>query len=249
MGRVDNLGGAADVGLRVARLRGERGLTYRELEEATASAGNRVSASTLWRIENGDPPPKVSVDDLVTLCRVFDVTPDDMLTSADEIDRREAKRLSDEMVRAFEECLRAAQRIFEIGAELSTLVTSERGLDIFDASLFQFAPNVEHIHPYVRDEFGGLLSEIGDAGTRYKDRHANRAGREQQIRERLDYLNAKLERDLHAWQASPFVPQRDHTTDAELDELRDDLATYPERMKQFAAWEADHPLKVNGVEL
>jgi len=249
---VDFMGGAVDMGLRVASLREQRGWTYRDLEEKTGSAGRRVSASVLYRIEKGAQeghPQKVSLEDFVALCRVFGITPDDMLTSAAEIDRKEAKRLSDEMVSAFEECLRAAQRIFEIGAELSTLVTSERGLDIFDASLFQFAPNVEHIHPYVRDEFGGMLAEIADAGTRYKDRHANREGREQQIRERLDYLNAKLERDLHAWQASPFVPQRDHATDAELDELRDDLATYPERMKQFAAWEAGHPLKVNGVEL
>ena len=168
MERVDNLGGAADVGLRVARLRGEQGLTYRELEEATASAGNRVSASTLWRIENGDPPPKISVDDLVTLCRVFDVTPDDILTSAAELEWREVKRLSGEITRAYGECLGAAQRLYMLGEELQTLIArdGERGAQIAEAVQYQWTwPNMAHVHPFVRDAIVDRLRRLRLAGS------------------------------------------------------------------------------------
>ena len=164
---MDNLGGAADVGLRLARLRGERDWTYRELEEATENAGNRVSASTLWRIENGDPPPKISVNDLVTLCRVFDVTPDDILTLAAEIEWREVKRLSEEMTRAYEECLGAAQRLYMLGEELQTLKykDGDRGAQIAEAVGYQFTwPNMAHIHPFVRDAMVDRLRQLRLAG-------------------------------------------------------------------------------------
>jgi len=164
---MDFLGGAADVGLRVGRLREQRGWTYRDLEEATKRTGHRVSASVLYRIERGaqdDRPQRVSVDDLVALCRALDLTPDEMLTSADEIDRREAKRLSAELSDAFDECLRGAQRVYDLGAELEGIRTRDRGrgAEILKASFYQFQPDVTSsaLHPFVLNEIASPLVQV-----------------------------------------------------------------------------------------
>ena len=164
---MDFIGGAVDVGLRVAALREQRGWTYRDLAEKTEKAGRRVSTSVLYRIEKGAQeghPQKVSLDDFVALCRVFDVSPDDMLTSADEIDRREAQRLSAELSKAFDACLRGAQRVYDLGAELEEIRTRDRGrgADVVTASFYQFQPDVtsSSLHPYVLNEIANPLVEL-----------------------------------------------------------------------------------------
>lgn len=89
---MDAWGSNDDVADRLRRERTRRGLSYRALAERMARAGCEIDPSALQRIEKGTAPgkprPKIGVDELVALCRVFDLTPADMLSSTDsEVDK------------------------------------------------------------------------------------------------------------------------------------------------------------------
>ncbi|MFE0720212.1 helix-turn-helix domain-containing protein [Streptomyces rochei] len=59
--------------------RERRGWSTAELARHVSSAGVSMSQSAVWRIENGEPRRKISVDELVAFARVFNKTIDDLL--------------------------------------------------------------------------------------------------------------------------------------------------------------------------
>src|SRR5690348_16348038 len=91
--RARTIASEANLAARIARERGERGLSYESLAKAMADVGCPIDKSALHRIEKGRPPRKVSVDELVALSRVFQTAIDELLLPPDLIDQRRALEL------------------------------------------------------------------------------------------------------------------------------------------------------------
>jgi transcriptional regulator with XRE-family HTH domain len=250
---MDFLGGAADVGLRVGRLREERGWTYRDLEEATERTGHRVSASVLYRIERGaqdDRPQRVSVDDLVALCRAFDLTPDQMLTSAEALDFREGERLLAVLAESAGTFWVSAQAAFvaaaEVGAKFGGDARDHEVGDYVMNKLQHDLPNPDLVHPTVVGILRPRLSEVMTEGLMYSVRAHDRAER---MVKAMDDL-AERERQLIR-----LVAQ--HGEDSELARLGQEVVRASQSVVESSErvitmlmqWETDHPIATHGEEI
>ncbi|MCY0926924.1 helix-turn-helix domain-containing protein [Streptomyces sp. H27-H1] len=78
------LAGEANVAAHVQLERELRGWSTAELARQVTAAGCPLSQSAVWRIENGEPPRKISVDELVAFAKVFGKPIEQLLEPVDE---------------------------------------------------------------------------------------------------------------------------------------------------------------------
>lgn len=129
------IGSTEDLAKRVQREREARGLTYRGLADAMRDQGCSIQASALQRLESGYPNapakrPKVGVDELAALCRVFGTTPGDLLTPIELVGQMQAQRLIERTVEAVQALWGSASSLYEVARELGELVATEDGQDV-----------------------------------------------------------------------------------------------------------------------
>lgn len=79
----------AHVARNIRREREQRGLTYERLAEKMTEAGCPMHGSAVYKIENSDPPRRITVNELVTFARVFGVALEDLLVPVEVAARRE----------------------------------------------------------------------------------------------------------------------------------------------------------------
>lgn len=129
---MDLLGGNDDVADRIRRERERRGWTYRELADRMSAEGCTVAASTLHRMENGSGPskarPKIGVEELVAACRVFGLTPEELLMPAELFGQRRAQNLIDSVAAAAAELWASADRLHSTFRELAQFDDADVGL-------------------------------------------------------------------------------------------------------------------------
>jgi transcriptional regulator with XRE-family HTH domain len=68
-----------NIAARVTHEREDRGWTYDELSKRMTDAGCSVAVSSLNRLERGNPPRRISVDELFAFAEVFDLSIFDMM--------------------------------------------------------------------------------------------------------------------------------------------------------------------------
>lgn len=73
---------------RIARERQERGWSYEVLATHMTQAGCPLDQSAIYKIERGDPPRRITVDELVGYCRSFGLTVSQMLDPSGEAEER-----------------------------------------------------------------------------------------------------------------------------------------------------------------
>jgi transcriptional regulator with XRE-family HTH domain len=96
---IDSEANLAD---RIAYERRRRHLSYEGLAALMTDEGCAIQGSAIYKIEKGDPPRRVTVDELVALTRVFDVkTTDELLKSMKLIEEEEAEALLTELNEEF----------------------------------------------------------------------------------------------------------------------------------------------------
>lgn len=105
-------------------------MTLEGLAKRMTDAGCAIQASAIYKIEQGDPPRRITVDELVGFARVFGTTPEDLLTAPELRASKRIAPLLDEwrnlMDRRHERVrmeLEDSGRIAEIRAEIGQLVT------------------------------------------------------------------------------------------------------------------------------
>jgi transcriptional regulator with XRE-family HTH domain len=78
------------------RVRWERegkGMTYEGLAGRMAAAGCAIQPSALYKIEKNDPPRRITVDELVALAQVFEVSIPELLLPHEVVADRDLRRL------------------------------------------------------------------------------------------------------------------------------------------------------------
>lgn len=106
----------ANLARRIARVRQERGQSYETLAELMTSAGCAIAGSSIYKIEKGTPPRRVSVDELVALSEIWGLTIEDLLQPVDLLDQKRAQEIALELpkhLRAFQEALAEGVRAYE----------------------------------------------------------------------------------------------------------------------------------------
>lgn len=95
--RARSIGDEANLALRMARERKAAGLSYEGLAKLMTDAGCGVQGSAIYKIEKGDPPRRVAVNELVALATVLGKSVDDLLTPIEVLDNQRAKELVKEL--------------------------------------------------------------------------------------------------------------------------------------------------------
>ncbi len=95
MPRVNPLrptGNETSLARRIAAERERRGWSFEGLAKRMGDAGFSIQASAIFKIEKGNPPRRITVDELVGFAKVFDLSVDEMLTAEEIRLTRDAQR-------------------------------------------------------------------------------------------------------------------------------------------------------------
>jgi transcriptional regulator with XRE-family HTH domain len=92
--------GESNLARRIAYERKRRGWSAENLAQRMGEAGCPLDQSAIWKIENGDPPRRITYDEALGFAVVFGLSLDELSTSLELALAREAQRLFDEYDRA-----------------------------------------------------------------------------------------------------------------------------------------------------
>jgi transcriptional regulator with XRE-family HTH domain len=87
------LGCEANVARRVADERSYRGWTYEGLARRVTDAGCPIQASAIYKIEKGNPPRRISVDELVGFASAFGLPVTALLETPEQVAERQVREL------------------------------------------------------------------------------------------------------------------------------------------------------------
>jgi transcriptional regulator with XRE-family HTH domain len=91
--RRRSIEGESNLARRVQREREYRGMSYEALAKAMTAAGCSIQASAIFKIEKGDPPRRITVDELVAFADVFEVEVADLLTPVEVLRTERGKKI------------------------------------------------------------------------------------------------------------------------------------------------------------
>jgi transcriptional regulator with XRE-family HTH domain len=152
----------ANLARRIAFERERRGLSYDALAKLMTDAGCSMQGSAIFRIEKGEPPRRVTVDELVTFGEVLELSIDDLLMPLELFRKKRARRVVEKIEAASAAMVAAAETMRSGWVELERLA-----LD--DAELSQYAH--EHL---AGGDWSMMFDRIGES-----------VGQDKHIRERV----------------------------------------------------------------
>lgn len=95
--RLRSIEGEANLAKRVQREREYRGLSYEALAKAMTNAGCKIQGSAIFKIEKGEPPRRITVDELIALADVFEVSVENLLTPVEVLRTQRGQELLKEI--------------------------------------------------------------------------------------------------------------------------------------------------------
>lgn len=104
--------------------RQERGWSPAGLASRLTQVGCPMTQSSIWKIENGEPRRRITLDEAVAFAQVFDVELRDLLLPPEIAASKEALRLWAEHQRATRRFLVEREKLEEIEEQLVSLVDS-----------------------------------------------------------------------------------------------------------------------------
>jgi len=91
---------------RIRYEREKRGLSYESLAKAMTDHGCKIQGSAIFKIEKGEPRRRITVDELVSLSRVFEIPIDELLVPVELVRQERAK----ELIRRMDEAVEGLRR-------------------------------------------------------------------------------------------------------------------------------------------
>lgn len=117
--------GESNLAWRIAHEREERGWSYEALAKRMTDVGCSINASAIYKIEKGDPPRKIGVDELIAFARVFGKQVDDLLTRRDVYQKERMKEVVELVEAAREGLVDALHPLVEAHLEFFNLVAED----------------------------------------------------------------------------------------------------------------------------
>ncbi len=93
-----SIAGELSLARRIAYEREQRGWSLEGLAKRMTDAGCAINQSAIYKIEKGDPPRRITVDELIALGRVFGMPLEDLVVDPDLEASRELRRLCEDLM-------------------------------------------------------------------------------------------------------------------------------------------------------
>ena len=116
-GEAKKIGAEEIMARRIHVEREKRGWSHTSLARRMTNAGCPMNQSAIWKIENGKPRRRITVDEAVTFAAVFKIQVKDLLVDVDVALGREVEDY-------FRRAVRLASELSEMGARAHVLSTS-----------------------------------------------------------------------------------------------------------------------------
>ena len=113
--------------------REQRGWSPAQLAEQMTAIGCSIQTSAIYRIEARENRRRISVDELVTLARVFETSVDDLLRPFDFVLVERLQKVEVDYLEAVEALADAADDVLRKGVDLIEFMTSKNQADYNDA--------------------------------------------------------------------------------------------------------------------
>jgi transcriptional regulator with XRE-family HTH domain len=153
----------SNVAQRIILERERRGLSYDALAKLMTDAGCSLAGTAIFRIEKGDPPRRITVDELVAFAKVFDTAPDDLLAPVEVARKKRGRELAEKTFRALEELPRSVHLLAESVAEVRAL--SEDDPAVYEYFQHQWDRESKQLTAYsltpiVAEKLGALVEAV-----------------------------------------------------------------------------------------
>jgi transcriptional regulator with XRE-family HTH domain len=126
--RPRSIGGETNLSQRIALEREQRGWSYETLAKRMADVGCPIAGSAIYKVEKGDPPRRVTVDELLALSEVFGLTLDELLTPVEVVRKQRAQELIAELAPTERALDAAVDRMVDLMAEVLELTAGDPDL-------------------------------------------------------------------------------------------------------------------------
>src|SRR5262249_48319270 len=100
-------------------------LSYEALAKLMTEEGCSIAGSAIFRIEKGNPPRHINVDELFTFAKVFDTTVDDLLAPVELKRKKRAQELAEKALQVWNALPEDVYRLTEVVAEMRQLADSD----------------------------------------------------------------------------------------------------------------------------
>jgi transcriptional regulator with XRE-family HTH domain len=144
---------------RITREREGRELSYEALAKFMNDQGCPLAGSAIYRIEKGDPPRHITVDELVAFANVFDTTVPDLLAPMELVRKEKARELVERTLSVWRALPAATSELYTLCKEFCALQQSDPDLHEFFANQSLKAADELPSVP--------LTSEVGAALTKF----------------------------------------------------------------------------------
>jgi transcriptional regulator with XRE-family HTH domain len=95
------IGGERELARRIQWERERRDWTLEELASKMTSVGCQIQRSGIYKIEKGDPPRRIVVDELIALSKVFSIPVEQLLLPVELLEKERATEIARELPAAF----------------------------------------------------------------------------------------------------------------------------------------------------
>ncbi|MFX0539556.1 helix-turn-helix domain-containing protein [Ornithinimicrobium sp. Y1847] len=154
--------GESNLAQRIALERRRQEWSYETLARRMTEAGCPINASAIYKIEKGNPPRKITVDELIAFADVFDQEVEDLLTPIDLYRKEHAKMVARKIDEARDQLSNAL-------AALANGYIEYFDLAVYDPELREFVDNRQLQEDMVDAASSGRLFTLTLAGVRADD--------------------------------------------------------------------------------
>jgi len=135
-----SIGAEANLAERIRRERAARGWAMSDLAQRMTEAGCPIQKSAISRIEDGNPPRTISLDETVALAKVFDVSLEDLLQTVESVRVHRAQQLLAELEEVESGLPLAVKRVLKVADDITELAR-------WDEEVLSYVLNQRGGHP------------------------------------------------------------------------------------------------------
>lgn len=152
------LGSERALAARLAYEREKRGWTYESIANRMEAEGCPIQLTALHKIEKGDPPRRVTLDEALALARVFDLDLEEFILPLELVEQRRGRELARSLLATHEELGAKARHLLKLNLELFVIAQQDQELLEYVYSHIAFGGGLV-LPPWRPEDLGSGLTQ------------------------------------------------------------------------------------------